>query len=154
MARPLDEWDKMPVSDLRAMCKQITSVRGIGRMKKAGLLALLDDEATVRGESARALAQVLLQDIIHQVVTATDDVAASELPSGETVGAFYEVEQVIGSRWVDGQEFLHIRWKGFGPTDDTWEPSSHYKLLDPDDMHTCTLAPVTRRLRHDGAVFD
>jgi hypothetical protein len=141
MTRPLDEWDKMPVSDLRAMCKQITSVRGIGRMKKAGLLALLD-EATVRGESARALAQVLLQDIIHKAVTAAaDDVAASELPSGATVGAFYEVEQVIGSRWVDGQEFLHIRWKGFGPTDDTWEPRSHYKLLDPDDMHTCTRDP-------------
>ncbi len=124
----MDTWERMPVAELRAMCKQTTKVRGIGRMKKADLLDVLD-EATVRGESERAMVRVILQDIVEKVIATVDDSAAHATPD-----ALYEVERIVASRWVDGREFLHVRWKGFGPAEDTWEPRAHYTMFEAIDV--------------------
>jgi len=134
-------WEHMAVADLRSTCRQTTKVRGLARMKKADLIAVLE-EATVRDESNRVMVHVILHDIIHRVVVECDEVAVSE-----PTGALYEVERVLGTRWVDGQAFLHIRWKGFGPADDTWEPSTHYALLDADEGHRLAPTPSSHPRR-------
>ncbi|KAJ2887463.1 hypothetical protein FB639_001296 [Coemansia asiatica] len=34
----------------------------------------------------------------------------------------YTVQAVVDDRIIGGQKFYRIRWKGYGPEDDTWEP--------------------------------
>ena len=132
------------ISELRTMCKQLTNARGIWRMRKTDLIALItqtddatqasstndDDESIVREESQSAMVGIVLQDLLAQLI------AMNPVPSFLTNhtqpivgndGAFYEVEEILGSRWVDGLEMFHIRWKGFGSADDTWEPIENFQ---------------------------
>ncbi|KNZ80212.1 Testis-specific chromodomain protein Y 2, partial [Termitomyces sp. J132] len=45
----------------------------------------------------------------------------------------YEVDQILDSRLVRRRPQYLVRWKGYGPEDDTWEPQ---KNLDgaPDEL--------------------
>jgi hypothetical protein len=135
------------ISELRTMCKQLTNARGIWRMRKADLIALItqtddatqasstkDDESIVREESQNAMVGIVLQDLLAQLIAMnpvpsfltnqTQPIVGKESTND---GAFYEVEEILGSRWVDGLEMFHIRWKGFGSTDDTWEPIENFQ---------------------------
>ena len=35
----------------------------------------------------------------------------------------YEVEAIVAQKKRKGKTFYKVHWKGFGPEDDTWEPS-------------------------------
>jgi hypothetical protein len=37
----------------------------------------------------------------------------------------YEVEEILASKTVRGKPFYLIRWVGYGPEEDTWEPSEN-----------------------------
>jgi hypothetical protein len=40
----------------------------------------------------------------------------------------YEVEEIL-DKWVMGEGIqYHIRWKGYGPEDDTWEPQDRLTM--------------------------
>ena len=135
--------DATAASELRAMCKQRTNARGIGRMRKAQLIALItqidetacalcadDDYSIVREESRNAIVGVVLEDLISHVMAMHPEpsrLANKEQPLVENDGALYEVEEILGSRWVDGREMFHVRWTGFGSTDDTWEPIENFQ---------------------------
>ncbi|CAH1269204.1 CDYL [Branchiostoma lanceolatum] len=43
----------------------------------------------------------------------------------------FEVERIRGKRYQNGKAFYLVRWAGYGPTDDTWEPFSNLtRVLD------------------------
>ena len=45
----------------------------------------------------------------------------------------YEVQRVLGARKVRGGGWQYlVRWKGWGPEDDTWEPRAHMVLSDKE----------------------
>ncbi|XP_063161866.1 M-phase phosphoprotein 8 isoform X2 [Candoia aspera] len=39
----------------------------------------------------------------------------------------YEVEKILDMKTEDGQVKYKVRWKGYAPDDDTWEPEEHLK---------------------------
>ena len=44
----------------------------------------------------------------------------------EDEGDIYEVEKVVGMKKdADGNELFRVRWKGYPPEEDTWEPKHH-----------------------------
>ncbi|KAF8680960.1 hypothetical protein RHS04_02922 [Rhizoctonia solani] len=47
-----------------------------------------------------------------------------EQPPPETIEGEeeYKVEQIIDSKWQQGKWFYLIKWKGYGPEDNSWEP--------------------------------
>eukprot|EP01117_Protostelium_nocturnum_P006095 TRINITY_DN2195_c0_g1_i2.p1 TRINITY_DN2195_c0_g1~~TRINITY_DN2195_c0_g1_i2.p1 ORF type:complete len:284 (-),score=91.82 TRINITY_DN2195_c0_g1_i2:249-1100(-) len=47
----------------------------------------------------------------------------------EEEGEEYEVESVLDSKIKKGKVHYFVRWKGFGPSDDTWEPEEGVKHL-------------------------
>ncbi|XP_078481285.1 uncharacterized protein LOC100176803 [Ciona intestinalis] len=56
--------------------------------------------------------------------------SSSDYSSGEDV---YEVEKIIDNIVVDGKKtFYRVRWKGYGPDSDTWEPKEN--LLSCEDL--------------------
>jgi hypothetical protein len=135
--------DAKAASELRAMCKQRSNARGIGRMRRSQLIALIaqidetahalctdDDYSIVCEESRNAIVGVVLQDLISHVIAMHPEpsrLTNKEQPLVGNDGAFYEVEEILGSRWVDGREMFHVRWKGFGSADDTWEPIENFQ---------------------------
>ncbi|XP_019638170.1 PREDICTED: M-phase phosphoprotein 8-like [Branchiostoma belcheri] len=43
----------------------------------------------------------------------------------------FEVERIRGKRYQDGKAYYLVRWAGYGPADDTWEPFSNLtRVLD------------------------
>lgn len=54
--------------------------------------------------------------------------------------ALMEVEQVLDRREMDGKEAFLVRWRGWGPEGDTWEPRSSF--IDGIDNY-----PITERLQ-------
>ncbi len=114
-------------------------------MRKAELIALItqtddatqasstnddDDESIVREESQNAMVGIVLQDLLAHLIAMNPVpffLTNQTQPIVADDGAFYEVEEILGSRWVDGLEMFHIRWKGFGSTDDTWEPIENFQ---------------------------
>ena len=40
----------------------------------------------------------------------------------KAAGATFEVESIVEKKMEDGEPLYRIRWKGYGPDDDTWEP--------------------------------
>lgn len=41
-----------------------------------------------------------------------------------------QVESILGSRFKHGKQQFKIRWKGFGPADDTWEDEENVDSPD------------------------
>ena len=41
------------------------------------------------------------------------------------------VKKILGKKKINGKWMLLLRWKGFGPKDDTWEPYSEIKKIYP-----------------------
>lgn len=39
----------------------------------------------------------------------------------------YEVEEIIGSKYIQGKLCYHIHWKGYDLKDSTWEPAENLK---------------------------
>jgi hypothetical protein len=65
----------------------------------------------------------------QEVLTATQKSKRSTNSSDH-----FEVQQIVDHKTRKGVTTFRIRWKGYAPSDDTWQP-----LLDFDDI-----APVTR----------
>ena len=42
----------------------------------------------------------------------------------------YNVERIVAKRFRDRKAFFLVRWKGYDPEEDTWEPKQHL----PDDI--------------------
>lgn len=42
---------------------------------------------------------------------------------------FFEVERITGKKKVGSSVQYRVRWKGFGPEEDTWEPARNLKNL-------------------------
>ena len=38
----------------------------------------------------------------------------------------FEVDSIIDSAVVDGKDVFKVRWKGYPPSDDTWEPAKNF----------------------------
>lgn len=36
----------------------------------------------------------------------------------------FEVEDIVGHKWIDGEKHYRIRWKNYGKKDDTWQLES------------------------------
>uniref|UniRef100_H2Z6B5 Chromo domain-containing protein n=1 Tax=Ciona savignyi TaxID=51511 RepID=H2Z6B5_CIOSA len=65
----------------------------------------------------------------------------SSSDSGEDV---YEVEKIIDNVVVDGKEtFYRVRWKGYGPDSDTWEPKEN--LLSCEDLLNTYIANEAKK---------
>jgi chromobox protein 5 len=37
----------------------------------------------------------------------------------------YVVEEILARKYSGGQHYYKIRWKGYSPSDDTWEPEKN-----------------------------
>ena len=114
-------------------------------MRKAELIALItqtddikqasstdddDEESIVREESRNAMVGTVIQDLIAQLIAMNPEpsfLTTQKQPVACNDDAFYEVEAILGSRVVDGREMFHVRWKGFGSSDDTWEPIENFQ---------------------------
>jgi len=42
---------------------------------------------------------------------------------------FFEVERILGKKKAGGSLLYQVRWKGFGPEEDTWEPARNLRNL-------------------------
>ena len=38
----------------------------------------------------------------------------------------YIVEEIVGKKIKNGQEFYFVKWKGYPEEENTWEPRSHF----------------------------
>lgn len=47
---------------------------------------------------------------------------------------FFEVEDLIDFKMVKGKEMVLVRWKGYEPADDTWEPVNNMNDGLQDDV--------------------
>ncbi|KAL4232986.1 M-phase phosphoprotein 8 [Mactra antiquata] len=45
----------------------------------------------------------------------------------EEEGQIFEVEKIIGKSKIKGLVVYKVRWKGYGPADDTWEPVENFE---------------------------
>ena len=43
-------------------------------------------------------------------------------PEGEEE---YVVERILDSKWVGRRLEYYVKWKGYGPEENTWEPVAH-----------------------------
>ena len=43
----------------------------------------------------------------------------------------YEVEKILDSRLENGQRKYLVKWTGYDPTENTWEPRSSFNSLKP-----------------------
>ena len=67
-------------------------------------------------------------------------VHAGSLASDEA--EMFEVERVIGSRISGGTTEYQIRWKGFGESEDTWEPEKNLSKMTLRDFLDGTQVPM------------
>ncbi|KAH7704525.1 Chromobox protein-like protein 5 [Aphelenchoides avenae] len=58
------------------------------------------------------------EDVVDKVEEEKVEESGNEEDEEET----YEVQKIIASRIVKGVKEFKVRWKGYGPRDDTWEP--------------------------------
>ena len=42
-------------------------------------------------------------------------------------GEFYEIEDILDSKRVDGRTLYLVAWKGYGKEHNTWEPTSSFE---------------------------
>ena len=58
----------------------------------------------------------------HQIKLISQDTIASS-------DDFFEVQSIIDHEGTPGNHKYLVRWKGYGPKDDTWEPIEHFNDL-------------------------
>jgi hypothetical protein len=44
-------------------------------------------------------------------------------------GAMYEVEKIIGKRFINGKAMYRVKWKDYGVEESTWEAVSHLRYV-------------------------
>jgi hypothetical protein len=70
---------------------------------------------------------ISLLELYHKRAGETLNIIQPDLIDGEEV---YEVKDVLDRRIKNGNEEYLIRWKGYGPADDSWEPRKNLNNLE------------------------
>ncbi|CAI2368196.1 unnamed protein product [Moneuplotes crassus] len=67
--------------------------------------------------------QAYPQNVASRVEPESDIISIHDTQSEESeCSPIYEVEKVLKSRMVDGQEQFYVKWVGYPSTENTWEP--------------------------------
>jgi hypothetical protein len=53
------------------------------------------------------------------------DVPGSEEDDSDSDGEEYEMDKIVARKYTNGKAYYRIRWTGYAPYDDTWEPSDN-----------------------------
>ena len=79
----------------------------------------------------------------HRLVEAEKAQAAGQSPAQEPqeVAKEHKVDKLVGFRQSSsGKREYKVRWEGYGPTDDTWEPVAHLSgVLDLVERYDAAL---------------
>ena len=85
----------------------------------------------------------------HRLVEAEKAQAAGHSPVQEPqeVAKEHKVDKLVGFRQSSsGKREYKVRWEGYGPTDDTWEPVAHLSgVLDLVERYDAALKDAPRR---------
>ncbi|XP_001624635.3 chromodomain Y-like protein 2 [Nematostella vectensis] len=75
-----------------------------------------------------------------------------ESPLTSSDGELFEVEKILDRRVQRGKVEYLVRWKGYGPADDTWEPSKNLKGCKELIDNFLNSATSTKSRRRSGIV--
>ena len=77
----------------------------------------------------RALVEILGERVGSDSSESSSSSGSSSSSSSSDEEEFYKIDKIIGVRFGSSNEILYlVRWTGFGPDDDTWEPRD--KLIE------------------------
>ena len=89
------------------------------------------EHVRVKGFNLHDLVQQRLKPVKRQRVKA-QNTSAKRQKTNETLqhadeeDGVYIVERIVSSKVLEGEELFLVRWKGYQPEDDTWEPAEHF----------------------------
>ena len=100
------------------------------------------------------------ETISHGSDSTVDDERVFEVNSGDWCFLIFEikVESINGHKKVHGKDYWLVRWSGYGPEHDTWEPNSNLlsenvKVMCKEYLDNNRSAKRSRNRRSSGKVL-